>query len=107
VGFSIRYQAGEAGAVANAVIVPRDALVLGAIDTRVVVVVDGVAESIAVDVLASTADEAIVVGEGLSVGAVVVTRGNERLRPGQSVRPIESALDPGGGEGGAGEGPPS
>jgi RND family efflux transporter MFP subunit len=103
VGFPVGYQAG-AGSLASAVIVPRDALVLGAIDTRVMVVVDGSAKPIPVDVLATTADEALVRGEGLAVGAVVVTRGNERLRPGQAVR----ATTPDGGDAGAAdEGPAS
>lgn len=97
VGFSVGYQAGGAGSLANAVIIPRDALVLGAIDTRVIVVADGSAKPIPVELLASTAQEALVAGEGLAVGAVVVTRGNERLRPGQSVR----VLDPDAGEAGA------
>jgi RND family efflux transporter MFP subunit len=86
VGFPVRYRA---GGLADAVIVPRDALVLGAIDTRVIVVVDGSAKPISVDVVATTAHEALVRGEGLAVGAVVVTRGNERLRPGQPVRVLD------------------
>ncbi|PRP96085.1 efflux RND transporter periplasmic adaptor subunit [Enhygromyxa salina] len=103
VGFSVRYEVG-AGPSADAVIVPRDALVLGAVDTRVLVVDDGSAKPIVVEVVATTADEALVRGEGLSVGAVVVTRGNERLRPGQSVRPITAD---GGDVGPADEGPAS
>ncbi|PRQ04415.1 Multidrug resistance protein MdtA precursor [Enhygromyxa salina] len=99
VGFPIRYRAGQAeagqnqgvegAAIAQAVIVPRDALVLGAIDTRVIVVDEGAAKPVVVEVHASAGDEALVSGAGLSPGAVVVTRGNERLRPGQPVRPIE------------------
>jgi RND family efflux transporter MFP subunit len=98
VAFPVQFSAGaatpeddRAGQVADAVIVPRDALVLGAVDTRVIVVVDGVAKPIQVDVLATTEGEALVVGAGLDVDAVVVTRGNERLRPGQPVRPLEPA----------------
>jgi RND family efflux transporter MFP subunit len=85
VGFPVRYQTAEAGQV----IVPRDALVLGAVDTRVLIVVDGAAKPIQVEVRATAGDEAMVVGAGLSVGMSVVTRGNERLRPGQSVRVLE------------------
>lgn len=67
------------------VVVPRDALVQGAVDTRVVRVVEGAAQSIAVEVLATADGEALVRGEGLAVGDQVVVRGNERLRPGQRV----------------------
>jgi RND family efflux transporter MFP subunit len=67
------------------VVVPRDALVQGAVDMRVVRVVEGKAQSIPVEVLATAGDEALVVGEGLTVGDQVVVRGNERLRPGQAV----------------------
>ncbi|MFV8751878.1 efflux RND transporter periplasmic adaptor subunit [Nannocystaceae bacterium ST9] len=83
----------EAG---DAVIVPRDALVLGAVDTRVLEVVEGAAKPIQVEVLASAGERALVRGPGLRAGAVVVTRGNERLRPGQSVRVLapEPAKEP-------------
>ncbi|WP_052546494.1 efflux RND transporter periplasmic adaptor subunit [Enhygromyxa salina] len=104
VGFAVQHQTGEPGPAADAVIVPRDALVLGAIDTRVVVVVEGSTRSVSVEILASTADEALVLGEGLAAGAVVVTRGNERLRPGQAVRAINAD---GGDAGAADEGPAS
>jgi RND family efflux transporter MFP subunit len=65
------------------VIVPRDALVYGAIGVRVIRVDEGKALPIAVDVLATVDDEALVRGEGLTIGDEVVVRGNERLRPGQ------------------------
>jgi RND family efflux transporter MFP subunit len=68
------------------VLVPRDALVPGPVETRVVRVVDGAAQPVTVLVLASTHDTALVSGEGLVAGDVVVVRGNERLRPGQGVR---------------------
>jgi multidrug resistance efflux pump len=67
------------------VVVPRDALVLGAVDTRVFEVVDGKAQPIIVQVVATADAEALVVGEGLTAGDSVVVRGNERLRPGQDV----------------------
>ncbi|TPV95992.1 MAG: efflux RND transporter periplasmic adaptor subunit [Myxococcales bacterium FL481] len=60
------------------VVVPRDALVSGAINTRVIEVVDDTARSVVVEVLATAGDRALVTGEGLAIG-------NERLRPGQSV----------------------
>ncbi|TVQ93624.1 MAG: efflux RND transporter periplasmic adaptor subunit [Deltaproteobacteria bacterium] len=63
--------------------IPRDALVLGAAGTRVVKVVDGKAQSVQVDVVATAGDDALV--RPLAPGDVVVTRGNERLRTGQAV----------------------
>jgi RND family efflux transporter MFP subunit len=89
VAFAVRFdtQALEDGAV----ILPRDALVLGAVDTRVIVVVDGQAKPVLVTVRATAGDRALVSGAGLEPGAVVVTRGNERLRPGQAVRVLGSA----------------
>jgi multidrug efflux pump subunit AcrA (membrane-fusion protein) len=86
VGFPVRF---ESAAIERGVIIPRDALVLGAVDTRVIVVVDGHAKPILVDVLATAGDRALVSGTGLEPGAVVVTRGNERLRPGQAVRVLD------------------
>ncbi len=69
----------------EAVRVPRDALVRGAVGYRVIEVADGKAVSHAVDVVATSADAALVRAEGLSTGDAVVTRGNERLRPDQEV----------------------
>ncbi|MFO7562793.1 MAG: efflux RND transporter periplasmic adaptor subunit [Enhygromyxa sp.] len=86
VGFPVRFDSNE---LERGVIIPRDALVLGAVDTRVIVVVDGHAKPILVDVHATADDQALVSGTGLEPGAVVVTRGNERLRPGQAVRVID------------------
>lgn len=68
------------------VIVPRDALVYGAIGVRVVRVDAGKATPIPVDVLATVDDEALVRGEGLDEGHDVVVKGNERLRPGQMLQ---------------------
>ncbi|HLT38323.1 MAG TPA: efflux RND transporter periplasmic adaptor subunit [Enhygromyxa sp.] len=95
VAFDVRF---DSRAIERSVIVPRDALVLGAVDTRVIVVVDGHAKPILVDVHATADDHALVSGVGLEPGAVVVTRGNERLRPGQAVRVLEQ---PAGKEGSA------
>ncbi len=77
------------------VIVPRDALVLGAVDIRVLVVdeIKAIATPIQVEVLARAGDRAMIRGPGLAAGAVVVTRGNERLRPGQAVRVIPTSED--------------
>jgi multidrug efflux pump subunit AcrA (membrane-fusion protein) len=77
----------------SAVIVPRDALVLGAVDVRVLEVVDGSAKPIQVEVLARAGDRAVVRAPGLRAGAMLVTRGNERLRPGQSVRILEPSTE--------------
>lgn len=71
---------------AGGVVVPIDALVAGPTETKVVMVQDGAAVMAVVAVHASGAGEALVSGGGLDVGAVVVVRGNERLRPGQSVK---------------------
>lgn len=67
------------------VLVPTDALVSGPTGQRVVTVVDGKAAPVEVELLTSQGDRALVRGEGLAVGATVVVRGNERLRPGQPV----------------------
>lgn len=69
----------------HGVIVPRDALTEGAVQTRVVKVVDGRAVAVPVDVLDRGLEEARVRGEGLVEGDLVVVRGNERLRPDQPV----------------------
>jgi RND family efflux transporter MFP subunit len=70
----------------DGVVAPRDALVVGAADTRVVKIVDGQAQPVLVEVLDRGIDEVRVRGEGLAAGDVVVVRGNERLRPDQPVR---------------------
>lgn len=67
------------------VVVPRDALVLGAVDTRIFEVIDDQVQPIVVQVVATAKDEALVVADGLAAGKRVVIRGNERLRPGQAV----------------------
>jgi multidrug efflux pump subunit AcrA (membrane-fusion protein) len=74
------------------VVVPRDALVYGAVGVRVVRVEDGKATPVGVEVIATVDDQALVRGEGLAAGDSVVTRGNERLRPGQDVQ-IVAALE--------------
>ncbi|MBX3270326.1 MAG: efflux RND transporter periplasmic adaptor subunit [Sandaracinaceae bacterium] len=70
----------------DGVLVPRDALVPGVGQTRVVRVVDGAAQPAVVEVLELGTDRARVRAEGLAAGDTVVTRGNDRLRPGQAVR---------------------
>jgi RND family efflux transporter MFP subunit len=69
----------------DGVLVPRDAIVYGPAGNRVVVVRNGMAETIPIEVVATADVEALVHGEGLAAGDEVVVRGNERLRPGQPV----------------------
>ena len=75
------------------VLVPRDALVEGIAQTRVVLLEDGQAKPIDVEVLERGLTEARVRSQGqtpLPAGTRVVTRGNERLRPGQTVQVVEA-----------------
>jgi RND family efflux transporter MFP subunit len=67
------------------VLLPRDALIRGAVGTRIVKVVDGIGQPTPVQLLGATADEVLVQGEGLVAGDSVMTRGNERYRPGTKV----------------------
>ncbi|MGD8861996.1 MAG: efflux RND transporter periplasmic adaptor subunit [Myxococcales bacterium] len=71
------------------VLVPRDAVLRGALDTRVMAVVDGKSEALTVEVLAPAGDRLLVRGDGLDVGTQVIVRGNERLSPGQPVEVAE------------------
>jgi len=68
------------------VTVPRDALLLDPRSARVLAVSDGAARSVEVEVLATTDTLALVVSDALATGDRVITRGNERVRDGQSVR---------------------
>lgn len=67
----------------DAVVVPRDALVYGIADIHVIKVNDQRAESIPVEIVARGRDEVLIRGESLAAGDVIVTRGNERVFPGQ------------------------
>jgi RND family efflux transporter MFP subunit len=69
----------------DGVLVPRDAVIRGPVESRVVKVENGSGTPIPVRLLGSTADSALVSGEGLVVGDQVMTRGNERYRPGTPV----------------------
>lgn len=73
----------------GALVVPRDALVYGIASIQVVRSVDGKAELVPVEVVARGRDEVLVRGEGLEAGDPVVTRGNERLFPGQPLIVLE------------------
>lgn len=67
-------------------VVPNDALVHGVTGTRVFRVKDQKAEPHEVYVVARSGDRVLVESATLSVGDRVVTRGNERLRPGQALQ---------------------
>lgn len=71
------------------VAVPVDALLSGPTETRVVKVVDGLATPLVVEVLAKARGSALVRSKDLADGDEVVIRGNERLRPGQSVEVVQ------------------
>ncbi len=79
VGFMVRRE-GEG------VLVPRDALVSGVTETRVFCDIEGKAQPIVVEVLATADADALVRGEGLLPGTRVIVRGNERIRPGQPLK---------------------
>lgn len=67
----------------GAVVIPRDALVYGIADIHVVKVADGRAEPVPIEIVARGREEILVKAESLAAGDSVVTRGNERVFPGQ------------------------
>ena len=73
----------------GALVVPRDALVYGIANMQVVKSVDGMAELLPVEILARGRDQVLIRGEGLAAGDTVVTRGNERVFPGQPLIVLE------------------
>lgn len=73
----------------GALVVSRDALVYGIAKIQVVKSVDGKAEPVPVEILARGRDEVLIRSEGLAAGDTVVTRGNERLFPGQPLIVLE------------------
>jgi RND family efflux transporter MFP subunit len=73
----------------GALVVPRDAVVYGIADTQVVKVVDGKAALVSVEVLASSRDEVLVESDAIEAGEQLVTRGNERVFPGQPLIVLE------------------
>ncbi|MQX38407.1 efflux RND transporter periplasmic adaptor subunit [Roseospira navarrensis] len=83
--------------------VPKDAVISNPAGSTVFVVVDGVAQPRPVT-LGQAVGDSFTVLDGLSAGDTVVTRGNERLRPGQPVRPTVPP-SAGGGSGGPDSGP--
>jgi RND family efflux transporter MFP subunit len=73
----------------GAVVVPRDAIVYGIASVQVVKSVDGKAEPVPVEILARSQREVLVRSESLAAGDSVVTRGNERIFPGQPLIVLE------------------
>jgi RND family efflux transporter MFP subunit len=73
----------------GALVIPRDALVYGIAKTQVVKSVDGKAEPVPVEIVARGRDELLIRADGLSEGDTVVTRGNERVFPGQPLIVLE------------------
>jgi RND family efflux transporter MFP subunit len=73
----------------GALVVPRDALVYGIANIQVVKSVDGKAEPVPIEILARGRDEALVRAEALAAGDSVLTRGNERVLPGQPLIVLE------------------
>jgi len=74
------------GAKVQAVVVPRDAVVILQDQPMVFSVAEGKATMIPVKVVAYMGLEAAVLGPGLVEGMPVVVKGNERLYPGAPVR---------------------
>lgn len=81
------------GAEISAVLVPRDAVITQFRQNVVWVVREGKAMSVPVIVEAWMGHDAAVKGQGITAGALVVSKGNERLRPGQPVAhpPLDTA----------------
>jgi RND family efflux transporter MFP subunit len=65
--------------------IPRDALVYGIAGTRVYVDQNGKALPIDVELLATSSTDVLVKSGALKLGMRLVTKGNERLRPGQDI----------------------
>lgn len=73
----------------GALVVPRDALVYGIAQIQVVKSLDGKAEPVPIEILARGRDRVLIRAEGLAAGDSVVTRGNERVFPGQPLIVLE------------------
>lgn len=81
-GVSVEFPVSLSG---RGVTVPRDALVRGPVNVRVMKVADGSTQPVSVEIIATTKTMALVDSKSLKVGDQVVIRGNERLRPGQPI----------------------
>lgn len=75
-------------------VLPRDAMVFGVAGARVFVVREGSAVSLDVEILDQSDASVLVRSAELQSDDQVVTRGNDRLRPGQAVRLQDSADAP-------------
>ena len=73
----------------GALVVPRDALVYSIAKIQVVKSVEGKAAPVPVEVLARGREEVLVRADELAAGDTVVTRGNERVFPGQPLIVLE------------------
>lgn len=73
----------------GALVIPRDALVYGIAKIQVVKSVDGKAEPVPIEIIARGRDEVLIRAEELAAGDTVVTRGNERVFPGQPLIVLE------------------
>jgi len=73
----------------DSLVIPRDALVYDIAKTQVVKSVDGKAQPISVEVVARGREQVLVRSPELAVGDTVVTRGNERVFPGQPLIVLE------------------
>jgi RND family efflux transporter MFP subunit len=73
----------------GALVVPRDALVYGIASIQVVRSAEGKAEPLPIEILARGRDQVLIRAEGLAAGDSVVTRGNERVFPGQPLIVLE------------------
>lgn len=76
-----------AGNPTDAVLVPRDAVILQRGEQMMWIVKDGAAAPVPVEVDAYVGLDVAVRGPGVKPGMEVVVKGNERLRPGQPVAP--------------------
>lgn len=88
-------------------VVPRDAVVLGAAGARVIRVVGGTASLVQVSVRGSNETEVLVAAPPLNEGDDVIVRGNERVRPDQPVVVVDGSGRPVGGGPAAAAGSPS
>ena len=73
------------GLASETVVVPRDAVITLRGTTMVIGIIDGKAQPFPVQVVGFKGMNAGVRGKGLKAGMDIVTKGNERLRPGQPV----------------------
>ncbi|NDV21535.1 efflux RND transporter periplasmic adaptor subunit [Desulfovibrio sp. JC022] len=73
------------GLASETVVVPRDAVITLRGTTMVIAAIDGKAQPFPVQVVGFKGMNAGVRGKGLKAGMDIVTKGNERLRPGQPV----------------------